>query len=181
MEVRRRAVWITFRQSCASRRSQGELCIIESAAFSSDFHHRCAVCCKASRLFQVRKVGSKLAALLLEVFFRSEGKGWEYFCSCSPANRTKASFTSPKSRRHFPSQSAASARERNSHPLQGRPRQKPSHWLRLGFLNGLTDRDLLAPGPGQHQQHAGRRSSYTILDCCTSSYGDVPAVSFLVI
>lgn len=84
MEVRRRAVWITFRQS--SRKSQGELCIIESAAFSSDFHHRCAVCCKATRLFQVRKVASKLAALLLEVFFRSEGKGWDYFCSCSPAS-----------------------------------------------------------------------------------------------
>lgn len=89
MEVRRRAVWITFRQSCASRKSQGELCIIESAAFSSDFHHRCAVCCKATRLFQVRKVGSKLAALLLEVFFRSEGKGWDYFCSCSPASLSK--------------------------------------------------------------------------------------------
>lgn len=95
-------------------------------------------------------------------------------------NRTKDSSTSPKSRRHFPSQSAASARERNSHPLQGRPRQKPSHRLRLGFLNGLTDHDLLAPRPGQDQQHAGRCSGYTILDCCTSSYGHVPA-AFLVI
>lgn len=89
MEARRRAVRITFRQSCASRRSRGELCIIESAAFSSDFQHRCAVCSKATRLFQVRKVGSELAALLLEVFFRSEGKGWDYFCSCSPASLSK--------------------------------------------------------------------------------------------
>lgn len=174
---------ITFRQSCASRRSQGELCIIESAAFSSDFHHRCAVCCKATHLFQVRKVGSELAALLLEVFFRSEGKVRTISAPAAQpvsANRTKDSFTSPKSCRHFPSQSAASARERNSHPLQGRPRQKPSHRLRLGFLNGLTDRDLLAPGPGQDQQHAGRHSGYTTLDCCTSSCGDVPA-AFLVI
>lgn len=92
------------------------------------------------------------------------------------ANRTKDSFTSPKNRRHFPFQSAASARERNSHLLQGRPRQKLSH----SFLNGLTDHDLLAPRPSRDQQHAGRCSGYTILDCCTSSYGHVPA-AFLVI
>lgn len=61
---------ITFRQLCGSFRSQGERCIIESARFSSDFHHRCAVCCTATRLIQVRKVGSELAAQLLEVFFR---------------------------------------------------------------------------------------------------------------
>lgn len=65
-ELRRRAAQITFRQLCGSFRSQGELYIIKSARFSSDFCHRCAVCCEATRLIQVRKVVSELAALLLK-------------------------------------------------------------------------------------------------------------------